>query len=127
MSESNSYAEVVTSWELVLAAIERNLAEIPQAEIPLQKLQVALKEIRELSAEQAALTAKKQEASKRIQKLILQGRKLSTVLRTLVREHYGNRSEKLAEFNLQPFRGRPRKAPEGEGKPPATPPPTPAQ
>jgi len=109
MSESNSYAEVVTSWELVLAALERNLAEIPHAEIPLQKLQAALKEVRELSTEQAALAAKKQEASKRIQELILQGRKLSTVLRTLVREHYGNRSEKLAEFSLQPFRGRPRK------------------
>ena len=38
-------------------------------------------------------------ANERIQELILQGRKLSTVLRTVVREHYGNRSEKLAEFN----------------------------
>ena len=108
MSESNSYAEVVTGWERELAALEQNIAEMPQAEIPRQKLQGILTEIRELSTEQKALTAKKQEASKRIQALIVQGRKLSTVLRTLVREHYGNRSEKLAEFNLQPFRGRPR-------------------
>ena len=108
MSESNSYAEVVTGWERELAALEQNIAEMPQAEIPRQKLQGILTEIRELSTEQKALAAKKQETSKRIQALIVQGRKLSTVLRTLVREHYGNRSEKLAEFNLQPFRGRPR-------------------
>ena len=34
--------------------------------------------------------------------------------------HYGVRSEKLAEFGIQPFRGRPRKekpeAPEGSGE-----------
>jgi len=110
MSESNSYAEVVTGWERDLTATERNLKDIPQVDIPRQKLQGILDEVRELSAEQASLTARKQEASKRIQALIVQGRKVATVLRTLVREHYGNRSEKLAEFNLQPFRGRPRQA-----------------
>jgi len=36
------------------------------------------------------------------------GRRLATVLRTSVREHYGNRNQKLAEFGLQPLRGRPR-------------------
>ena len=109
MSESNSYASVVTGWELEVTAVDRNRADLPQAEIPREKLQVILTEIRDLSAEQSALTARKQETSKRIQELLVQGRKISTVLRTIVREHYGNRSEKLAEFNLQPFRGRPRK------------------
>ena len=108
MSESNSYAEVVTGWEQQIAAVDRNLADLPQAQIPRDKLNGILTEIREASGEQAALTAQKQEASKRIQGLLVLGRKVSTVLWTLVREHYGNRSEKLAEFNLQPFRGRPR-------------------
>ena len=109
MSESNSYANVVTGWDLQLTAVDRNNVDLPQAEVPRERLRAILKEVRDLSAEQAALTARKQEASKRLQELLVQGRKLSTVLRTLVREHYGNRSEKLAEFNLQPFRGRPRK------------------
>ena len=65
-------------------------------------------QIREYSAEQAALTASKQEATKRVQYLLVQGRKLSTVLRAIIREHYGNRSEKLAEFGMQPLRTRPR-------------------
>jgi hypothetical protein len=42
---------------------------------------------------------------------LVQGRKLATVLRTLVREYYGNRSEKVAEFGLQPLRTRSQNAP----------------
>jgi hypothetical protein len=42
---------------------------------------------------------------------ISRGRKVATVLRFIIKERYGNRSEKLAELNLQPFRGRP-KAPD---------------
>jgi hypothetical protein len=108
MSESNSYAVTVTGWEQQLTAIERNFDELPETEIPRERLQGIVTQIRGYAAEQAALTASKQEASKRIQFLLVQGRKLSTVLRTIVREHYGNRSEKLAEFGMQPLRTRPR-------------------
>ncbi|HVG09032.1 MAG TPA: hypothetical protein VNM67_15110 [Thermoanaerobaculia bacterium] len=108
MSESNSYAETVTSWEQELIAAERNAGDLPQAEIPREKLQGVLNEIRGFAAEQAVLTANKQEATKRIYLLLAKGRKISTLLRTIVREHYGNRSEKLAEFGMQPLRGRPR-------------------
>jgi hypothetical protein len=109
MSESNGYAEAVTRWEKELTAIERNIADLAPAEIPRQRLQGILTQIRGYAAEQAVLTASKQEATKQIYRLLAEGRKVSTVLRTIVREHYGNRSEKLAEFGLQPFRGRPRK------------------
>ena len=108
MSESNSYAETVITWEKELAAAERNSTDLPQAEIPREKLQGVLTAIRGVAAEQATLTANKQEATQRIYTLLAQGRKVSTLLRTIVREHYGNRSEKLAEFGMQPLRGRPR-------------------
>jgi len=36
--------------------------------------------------------------------------RLGNALRAMIKEHYGVRSEKLAEFGIQPFRGRPRKA-----------------
>ena len=117
MPESNSYAETVNGWEEQLTAVAQNIADLPQSEIPRGKLQGVLAEIRDVSAQQAALTAAKQEASKRLAELLSQGRKISTLLRNIVREHYGNRSEKLAEFNLQPLRGRPRN--------PQIPPPTP--
>ncbi|HEX5715543.1 MAG TPA: hypothetical protein VF179_05245 [Thermoanaerobaculia bacterium] len=108
MSESNSYAETVTTWERELAAAERNSGDLPHAQIPREKLQSVLVEIRSIAAEQSALTASKQHATQRIYTLLTQGRKISTLLRTIVREHYGNRSEKLAEFGIQPLRGRPR-------------------
>ena len=50
--------------------------------------------------------ASKQEASKRIEGLVVSGRRLAAVLKAKVKEHYGARSEKLTEFRLQPFRGR---------------------
>lgn len=108
MSESNSYAETVTGWEKELTAAERNSSDLPQAQIPREKLQGVLLEIRGVAAEQASLTASKQEKTQRIYTLLAQGRKISTLLRTIVREHYGNRSEKLAEFGIQPLRSRPR-------------------
>ena len=42
--------------------------------------------------------------------MLNQGRKLATMLRGAVREHYGNRNEKLAELGLQPLRFRQRSA-----------------
>ena len=46
----------------------------------------------------------------RVYVLLAQGRKLATVLRTSVREHYGNRNQKIAEFGLQPLHTRSRTA-----------------
>jgi hypothetical protein len=106
MSESKSYAAVVTVWEEIIAAVDRNLGDLPQLQVPRDRLQTMLNQIKAFAAEQAELTASRQEATKRVSFLLAQGRKLVTVLRTAVREHYGNRSEKLAEFDLQPLRPR---------------------
>jgi hypothetical protein len=59
-----------------------------------------------LAKQQAALVASKQEASKQFQTLLTECQRLASVLRGAIKQHYGIRSEKLAEFNLQPFRGR---------------------
>jgi hypothetical protein len=41
------------------------------------------------------------------------------VLRLAVKQHYGIRAEKLAEFGLQPFRGRPRSVQTAEPQSPS--------
>jgi hypothetical protein len=56
--------------------------------------------------DQAAARALKQDASKRLEALVAEGRKVDTFLTTCLREHYGADSEKLAEFLIKPFRGR---------------------
>ena len=111
MFKSNSFAETVNGWEELLTALEQNSGELPQLETPRQRLQAILDQIKVFAAEQAALTASRQTATSRVEYLLVQGRKLATVLRTSVREHYGNRNEKVAEFGLQPLRTR-RQAPE---------------
>lgn len=107
MSKSQSYAASVNEWEEWLAALERNIKDLPQLEVPRDRLQTIVNQIRAFAADQVVHTAERQQATKRVDFLLVQGRKLVTVIRTAVREHYGNRNEKLAEFGLQPFRGRP--------------------
>ena len=110
MSKSNSYAETVNGWEELLTALEENSGDLPQLDLPRQRLQTIADQIRGFAAEQASLTASRQQATERVYFLLTQGRKLATVLRTSVREHYGNRSQKVAEFGLRPLRTRSRSA-----------------
>jgi hypothetical protein len=82
--------------------------------------------LREISTQQAAFAASKQGATQRLQALLTDGRKLATFLRSGIRQQYGNRSEKLVEFDLQPFRARSRQVP-ADAKPAPTNPTPPAK
>jgi hypothetical protein len=65
----------------------------------------------ELANRQGVLTAEKQETSKQLTNALDEAERLATVLRLAIKQHFGIRAEKLAEFDLQPFRGRKRSAP----------------
>jgi hypothetical protein len=65
-------------------------------------------QLREIELRQSALKAGSQEASKELERLLSDALRLATVLRLAVKEHYGIRAEKVAQFGLQPFRGRTR-------------------
>lgn len=115
MQKPTSYADYIKEWEDLLAPLVENSAEMPQLEIPTGKLQGMLDYVRTLSQQQAAYTASKQDASRKLEAAIEQGRKLATFLRFGIKEHYGNGNEKLKEFRIQPFRSRLRKV---SGTPP---------
>lgn len=114
--QKTSYADYIKDWEDLLAPLVENAAELPQLEIPTGKLQGMLDYVRTLSQQQALYTASKQDASKKLEAAIEQGRKLATFLRFGIKEHYGNGNEKLKEFRIQPLRSRVRKV---SGTPPA--------
>ncbi|HSG39040.1 MAG TPA: hypothetical protein VLE27_05335 [Thermoanaerobaculia bacterium] len=118
MAKELKYGATLNGWETLLASLEANGGDFPQLETYRQQLTAMLVQAREATAAQAAMAASKQEASKRLRALLTDGRKLATFLRNGVRQRYGDRAEKLVEFNLQPFRGRPRKAVEVKGQPP---------
>ena len=104
--------------------MKANAADLPHLEASRVKLDTFRERAEALYSEQSTFTAGKQEATKKLQEVLRAGNVLVDLLRTAAREHYGASSEKLVEFGVQPFRGRPRKAgppptekPEPEPKP----------
>ena len=130
MAKETTYAGMLGDWRRLLEPLKANAADLPHLEAPRAKLEAILAQAVGLSQEQAARTATKQDLSQQLKSVVGEGQRLATLLRSAVKEHYGIRSEKLAEFNVQPFRGRVRKAkvaPEGSGAPlPSQSPPVPA-
>jgi hypothetical protein len=124
MARDPQYGVTLNGWDRLLDPLAANAQDFPHLEAQRQELEAIRTEAREVSAQQVAMAAAKQERTKRLQTLLVEGRKLATFLRSGIRQRYGNRSEKLIEFDLKPFRGRPRPAAE-PAKPAPTPPPGP--
>ena len=132
MAKETTYAGKLGDWYHLLGPLATNTGDLPHLEAPRAKLAALLAQGLEIKRAQAAHRAAKQELSKQLKAIASDGDRLATLLRQALKEHYGIRSEKLAEFGLQPFRGRPRKqkttpetpaTPEGPGHSPS---PTPA-
>ena len=114
------YADHIKEWEELSASLLASSSEAPQIEIQRAALQRMLEQARELTTRQALFQAQKQEVSKQLGKLMIEGRRLATVLRATVRQHYGITNEKLVQFGLQPFRSRSQKGkPTPEPEPPS--------
>lgn len=109
MSQETTYAGMQGDWKRLMKSIEANALELGHLEVSRLKLGGLLAQVEEVNNQQKALTASKQEASRQLRLLMTDGQRLSNALRTMIREHYGIRAEKLVEFGLQPFRGRIRK------------------
>jgi len=105
-----TYAGVVDGWKDLTSGLNKNLADLPYLELHTQQLTGMASQFDVLSGEQAVHTSAKQQVTRQIEELLDLGQKLATFLRSGVRQHYGNRSEKLVEFGLQPFRGKKRPA-----------------
>ncbi|HKI02071.1 MAG TPA: hypothetical protein VKK31_08830 [Thermoanaerobaculia bacterium] len=110
MAREPQYGVTLNGWERLLISLEANATDFPQLEVYRALLASMLAQAKEASAQQAVMAASKQGATKRLKEMLGDGRKIATVLRTSVRQLYGNRSEKLVEFDLQPLRARIRKA-----------------
>jgi hypothetical protein len=101
------------------AALAANATELNHLEGARTRLDKMLGEAQETAKQQAAFVASKQEASKKLKTTLNEAIRLANGISKLVTEHYGVRSEKLAEFGMQPFRGRKVKTEKPE--PPASP------
>lgn len=89
-------------------ALNANSGALPHLEGNRTQYEGIVTKAMELSNRQGALVAEKQEITKQLREALIEAQRIGTVLRLAVKQHFGIRSEKLAEFNLQPFRGRKR-------------------
>lgn len=105
------------------AALIANAADLAYLEGTRVRFEALVNEAHAVAREQAALVAGKQQASQRLATLLNEALRMATGLQRLLTEHYGLRSEKLAEFGLQPFRGRQPKEETEEPEAPAPAPP----
>jgi hypothetical protein len=123
----NTTGQTLSGWQELASSLSANSADVPHLEGHRTQLADLLKQAQDLSTQQAALTASKQEVTKKLQGIMDDGKKVAAFLRAGVRQHYGTRAEKLVEFGLRPFRGLRRKATDPstpEVKPPSSQPPT---
>ena len=122
MSKETTYSGVMGSLGRLSSALGANAADLAHLDGTRLRLAKIVSDIEGIAQQQAALTASKQEISKQLQKLLVEGQRLASGMQKFLQEHYGTRSEKLAEFGLQPFRGRkPRtKSPEPTPEPPTS-------
>ena len=114
---NETYGETLNGWQELATSLAANAGDVPHLEAHRARLAELLRQAQDLTTQQAALTASKQETSRKLLGVVLEGRKIATFLRAGVKQHYGSRAEKLIEFKLRPFRGRRRST---EAQPPAT-------
>jgi len=100
----------VGKLQRLLARLNSNREELQHLEPSRTRFETLFGHIQEAADRQAIHTASKQEASQQLTVYLTEAERLATVLQMAVKQHYGIRSEKLADFGLQPFRGRKRKS-----------------
>jgi len=106
--QQTRYSDFVTRGEHLATTLEANSADIPHLEAPRVKFKGVLEQLRALNVQHDLHTASKQQVAKQQRTLLADGKKLATFLRTGLKEHFGNRSDKLVEFGVAPFRRRKR-------------------
>lgn len=117
MAHEWQYMNAVNGWDKIDVAVTANAVKLPELEVNLGGLRNRSQRARQLFAQQAALTAAKQEVTKELQQVMQEGNALARFLREGLRAYLGKGSKKLIEFGVRPFRGLNRK--------PAPPPPAP--
>lgn len=106
MEQPTSQADFLKVWQLRLRALEANADELAILAPARETLQGIESRAQSAFRRQSAAAAAKQEATKELDALIAEGRLVMAFINAGLRQHYGKDSEKLAEFNLPPFRGR---------------------
>jgi hypothetical protein len=120
VSNTDRTANDLKQWEEATTAIAANAADLPQAEVTRVALEKLTDELRKLGVDQKLHQSTKQLISQRMAVIHREGSKLATILRFMVKQHYGSHNDKLVELGVKPLRARVRKVTPKPEPPPAT-------
>jgi hypothetical protein len=109
MQNETTYSGILGDLQRFKDSMEAKVSEIPHLEPSRLHFGEVLGRAQDLAKRQAALIAEKQDLSQQLRGAVIDGQRLATMLRKGLQQHFGIRSEKLAEFGLKPFRGRKQK------------------
>jgi hypothetical protein len=118
---SVTFAGYMIDWDDLIVKVRANLADLPHLEGYLMELEKERVEAKAARDRQLTLQADAQQATRNLQDSLKRGNDLAVRMRGGIRSKYGNTSEKLADFGMQPRRKRKstkeKPTPEGEKKP----------
>jgi hypothetical protein len=106
MSQETTYAGIRGEWQALIAPLAEKPPGLEHLEPFRAKLETALNRAVDITKQQAALAANKQELSKELLALMADGQRVAVVLRKGLKQQFGPKAEQLTAFNVQPFRGR---------------------
>jgi hypothetical protein len=106
MSQETTYAGIRGEWQTLIAPLAGPPPGLEHLEPFRAKLETALNRAVEITKQQAALAASKQDLSKELRQVMADGQRVAAVLRRALKQQLGPNSEELTAFQLQPFRGR---------------------
>ena len=106
MSQETTYAGIRGEWQALIAPLAEKPPGLEHLEPFRAKLETTLNQAVDLTKQQAALAANKQELSKELQALMADGQRVAVLLRKGLKQQFGPKAEQLTAFKVQPFRGR---------------------
>jgi len=100
MPQLNSFADVLTDLEKLLAAAETNAELLPGLDGAKAPLVQVIADLRSLSARRDTLNADKQVLSAGLKETLQRGRDVGVEFRSFCKAHVGMRNKKLTEFRV---------------------------
>lgn len=116
MSREN-YTVTVHGWKTLGSGLEINAGDNQNLEDHRLLLADLTEKADALVAKRNALESEKQAVTRELQTILVQGRRIASLLRAGMKQKYGHQSEKLVEFGVRPLRRRSRKPKGGEPAP----------
>jgi hypothetical protein len=102
---NQSFADVITDWQKLLASVTANKDDLQSLDSYRQQLEAELAAAQAANLRQSASQAEAQQATRDLEASLKEGHDLAEKLRFGIKSRYGKRSEKLKEFGLKVFRG----------------------